>query len=106
LINLPITEDFGHKYPIIQYVDYTLMIMHANIDKLLQLKELFNTFSASTSLKVNFHKTTLVPMNIDNDQALELASAVGCRVESLPFTNLGLPLGTTRPSVADLIPMV
>jgi hypothetical protein len=45
-------------------------------------------------------------MNIDNDQALELASAVGCRVESLPFTNLGLPLGTTRPSVADLIPMV
>jgi hypothetical protein len=47
-----------------------------------------------------------VPINIDNARATELANIFGCKVESLPFTYLGLPLGTTRPSVSDLMPMV
>jgi hypothetical protein len=55
---------------------------------------------------VNFHKTTLVPINIDNEKANELADIFGCKVESLPFAYLGLPLGTTRPSVSDLMPTV
>jgi hypothetical protein len=55
---------------------------------------------------VNFHKTTLVPINIDNEKANELADIFGCKVESLPFTYMGLPLGTTRPSVSDLMPTV
>jgi hypothetical protein len=47
-----------------------------------------------------------VPINIDNAKTTELANIFGCRVESLPFAYLGLPLGTTRPSVSDLMPMV
>jgi hypothetical protein len=43
---------------------------------------------------------------IDNEQAQILAQSFGCKVESLPFTYLGLPLGTTRPSVNDLMPLV
>jgi hypothetical protein len=46
-----------------------------------------------------------VPINIDNSQTMELANAFGCKVESLPFTYLGLPLGTTRTSVANLMPL-
>jgi hypothetical protein len=30
----------------------------------------------------------------------------GCKVESLPFAYLGLPLGTRRPSVSNLMPTV
>jgi hypothetical protein len=36
----------------------------------------------------------------------ELANIFGCKVESLPFAYVGLPLGTTRPSVSNLMPMV
>jgi hypothetical protein len=39
LINLPIDNDFGQKYPIIQYADDTLMIMPADVDQLMQLKK-------------------------------------------------------------------
>jgi hypothetical protein len=31
---------------------------------------------------------------------------IGCRVGMMPFTYLGLPMGTTRPTVEDLMPMV
>jgi hypothetical protein len=55
---------------------------------------------------VNFNKTTLVPINLGQEEAAGLAEVFGCRVETLPFTYLGLPLGTTRPSVADLMPLV
>jgi hypothetical protein len=64
------------------------------------------TFSASTGLHVNYHKTTLVPINTDSWYANLLANALRCKVESLPFTYLGLPLGTTKPSVADIMPLV
>jgi hypothetical protein len=106
ILSLPIDDDFGQKFPIIQYADDTLMIMPADLHQIMALKEILFTFSASTGLHVNYHKTTLVPINIDSCYANLLANAFGCKVESLPFTYLGLPLGTTKPSVADLMPLV
>ena len=35
-----------------------------------------------------------------------LAAGFGCKVESPPFTYLGLPMGTTRPRIIDLMPIV
>jgi hypothetical protein len=105
LLQLPIPIQ-QQDFPIVQYADDTLMIMPADSGQLIHLKEIMQTFSESTGHHVNYHKTTLVPINIDNARATELANIFGCRVESLPFAYLGLPLGTTRPSVSDLMPMV
>jgi hypothetical protein len=80
--------------------------MPADAVQLNGLKDILRLFSASTGLQVNFHKTTIVPINIDTDHAQALAQSFGCKVESLPFIYLGLPLGTTRPSVNDLMPLV
>jgi hypothetical protein len=82
------------------------MIMPADVEQLIQLKNILQIFSSSTSLKVNYHKTTLVPINIDYDHSTALANTFECKVETLPFAYLGLPLGTTRPSVADFMPIV
>jgi hypothetical protein len=82
------------------------MIMPADMEQLMQLKNILQIFSSSTGRKVNYNKTTLVPINIDTDHATTLANAFECKVKTLPFTYLGLPLGTTRPSVADLMPIV
>jgi hypothetical protein len=105
-IALPIDNDFGQKFPIIQYADDTLLIMPACANQLAKLKDILILFSDATGLKVNFHKTSLVPINITQEEAQNLASSFGCRVEGLPFTYLGLPLGTTKPSVDDLMPLV
>jgi hypothetical protein len=51
-------------------------------------------FSDSTSLKVNFDKSFLVPINMSHARADQLASVFGCNIGAMPFTYLGLPLST------------
>jgi hypothetical protein len=45
----------------------------------------------------------MVPINISSDRCKELADILHCKAESMPFTYLGLPMGTTRPKIEDLI---
>jgi hypothetical protein len=87
----------------LQYADDTLIIFPANVDQLLRLKEILETFSNSTGLRINYHKTSMVPINISSDRCRELADIFQCKAESSPFTYLGLPMGNTRPKIEDLI---
>jgi hypothetical protein len=47
-----------------------------------------------------------VPINVSSDLMDELARDFGCQIGGMPFTYLGLPLGTTRPTMSDLSPIV
>jgi hypothetical protein len=44
-------------------------------------------------LKVNFHKSMLVGVNIGDSWLTEAASVLGCKVGKVPFMYLGLPIG-------------
>jgi hypothetical protein len=70
------------------------------------MKLVLEEFVVSTSLKVNFCKSFLVPINVAEDKWHILTNALGCQLASLPFTYLGLPLGTTRPSVQKSSPIM
>jgi hypothetical protein len=48
----------------------------------------------------------MVPINISNDRCDELATIFGCKRENMPFTYLGLPMGSTKPKVDDLMPII
>jgi hypothetical protein len=96
-----LAKDFGQDYPIIQYANDTLIILPTEAPQLFLLKVLLRSFTNSTRLWVNSSKFFLVPINISNEKAQHLASTVGCSVVAMPFTYLGLPLGTTRPSIED-----
>lgn len=45
-------------------------------------------------------------MNISQEEADRLASILGCKLGTMPFTYLGLPMGTTRPTFQELMPLV
>lgn len=47
-----------------------------------------------------------MPINVAAQKTTDLANLLGCQVGEMPFTYLGLPLGTTRPTVKDLMPLV
>ena len=64
------------------------------------------TFQQSTGLKVNFAKSSMIPLNLEEGEAIRLAAVLGYRIGQLPFTYLGSPLGTTRPRIVDLMPLV
>jgi hypothetical protein len=99
-------NSFGGDYPIVQYADDTLLIMPANECQVTNLKNILGAFSASTGLKVNFAKSSIVPINVEPEKMVVLAAILDCHVGSMPFTYLGLPLGTTRSSMDDYLPLL
>lgn len=100
-IPLPSTQ-----FPIIQYADDTLIILKADQREILCLKALLNTFSTCSGLKINYHKSCMIPINTDNDRTEILAGTFGCKIGSLPFTYLGLPMGITKPRIVDFSPLI
>jgi hypothetical protein len=105
LLSLPI-EVGDPDFPIVQYADDTLLILLAEMDQVLALKEILHKFYVSTGLKVNYHKSCMVPINVPGEAMHQLANAFGCQVATLPFTYLGLPLGTTKPKIQHFSPIV
>lgn len=103
-LDLPIPRE--GLCPIIQYADDTILVLLDEDGQLLHLKEILQHYATSTGLKINFHKSNLIPINLSADRASELAEIFGCVVASMPFTYLGLPLGTTQPSITDFFPLV
>jgi hypothetical protein len=93
-------------FPVVQYADDTLVIMPADTTQILIMKQILENYALSTGLKINFHKSSLIPINLDHVSASGIAQLLGCNIASMPFTYLGLPLGTTKPTVQDLLPLV
>jgi hypothetical protein len=48
----------------------------------------------------------MIPLNLSQEQAINLASTFGCQLGTFPFTYLGLPMGTTKPRVEDYMPLM
>ena len=48
----------------------------------------------------------MVPINVPLNKMQDLANAFGCQIDSMPFTYLGLPMGTTKPRMEDLTPLM
>ena len=94
------------EYPVIQYADDTILVMPACLQQALTMKGILIDYASSIGLRINFHKSTLIPINLFADAATTFANLFGCSVGSMPFTYLGLPLGTSKPTILDLMPMV
>jgi len=47
---------------------------------------MLNSFAESTSLKVNFDKSMMVPINVADDKLEILSTTLGSSKGSLPFT--------------------
>jgi hypothetical protein len=106
LLKLHIPLSFTSDFPIIQYADDTLIIMEGCARQLTFLKSLLQTFATSSGLRVNYSKSMMVPINIDDQKMELLANTLGCSIGSMPFTYLGLHLGTTKPKVIDFLPLI
>lgn len=78
----------------------------ASQKELFCLKALLHTFTQDTGLKINYHKSIIYPLNIPEEKVNNLALLLGYKVGTMPFTYLGLPMGTTRPRVVDMAPLV
>jgi hypothetical protein len=105
-LTLPLPLRCGTGFSIVQYADDTLLFLEACPRQLMTLKGLLNTFVASTCLRVDYQKSNIYPINVDQHKMEMLAQTFGCCIGSFPFTYLGLPLGPNKPNVDDMFPLV
>jgi hypothetical protein len=102
----PFLPDYGMDYPVIQYANDTLIIMPVCTQEVSVMKDILDKYAASTGLHINYIKSVLIPIKLTHDNAVLMAQRFGCSIGQMPFTYLGLPLGATRPTVMDLMPLV
>jgi hypothetical protein len=70
-LRLPIPLDVD--YPIVQYDDDTIIVLPAEGDQFMLFKEFLNKYAGFTGLKVNYHKSSLIPSNLSSQEAEHMA---------------------------------
>jgi len=92
--------------PILQYADDTLLLLRGDLAEVQQLKLLLDQFALATGLHINFHKSTAVPMHMDDEYASQCVAALGCRCEGFPQVYLGLPLSCEKLRLSAFDPYI
>jgi hypothetical protein len=106
ILNLPILHSCGADFPIIQYANDTILILEACLRQLFFLKAMLNSFAESIGLHVNYHKSNIYPINVSDQKLAILANTFHCKVGTMPFTYLGLPLGPKNPNLGVLLLLI
>ncbi|KAD3068242.1 hypothetical protein E3N88_36122 [Mikania micrantha] len=65
----------------------------ASLTNILNLTRILRCFNLSSGLKINFKKSFLYGIGIEQGSATSLARVIRCKVGSFPFTYLGVPVG-------------
>jgi len=109
-----IRTDGGVRHPamdnascsVLQYADDTLIVLKAAPGDVIRLKILLDQFATATGLRINFHKSTIVPMNVDAADLPGLLDILGCRQDSFPQTYLGMPLSNVKLNLSAFTPLI
>ena len=77
----------------LQFADDTLILGEKSWTNIRAMRGFLLLFEALSGLKVNFSKSQLVGVNVPSSWLSEAALVLICKVGSLPFVYLGLPIG-------------
>jgi len=72
LLSLPINLVHSQDFPLLQYADDTLIFMEGDARQLFFLKALLNSFAESTDLNVNYNKSFMVPIKLQQKNLISL----------------------------------
>ena len=89
----------------LQFTD-TLLFCDTNEFQLLNVKAILLCLEAVSGLRVNFFKSEMIGVRVEDTHLASLADILGCKVGSLPSSYLGLPLCIEVASKALRSPMI
>jgi hypothetical protein len=90
----------------LQYADDTLCIEEATWENLWVLKAILRGFEMVSGLKVNFWKSNILGVNVPIEFMQAASTFLNCRVGSVPFKYLGLPVGANPRRVSTWEPLI
>lgn len=59
-----------------------------------------------SGLRVNYPKSNIIPINVKEEKMRILVGILNCKIGSLPFTNLCLPLGLSQLKLHNCLPLI
>jgi len=100
--------DFGSNNFLshLQYTDDTLVFMPASLRALQSVKRVLRWFALCSGLHINFFKSSLIGINVDDSCLDEFAKSFFCRHDSLPCNYMGMPLGSNPRRISTLKPII
>jgi len=90
----------------LQYADDTILFSDCEESHLRNLKSCLCLFEHISGMRINFHKSEIVPMNLNPSEAHEISHIFGCPIGSFPLKYLGVPLHFDKIKREELQPLV
>ncbi|GAU29337.1 hypothetical protein TSUD_227080 [Trifolium subterraneum] len=90
----------------LQFADDTLLVGTKSWANIRILKAVLSLFENVSGLKINFHKSMLFGVNVNDSWLHEAASVLRCKHGRLPFLYLGLPIGGDARKLQFWYPLV
>jgi hypothetical protein len=90
----------------LQYADDTLLFSTPENETLRNLKGVLMIFEQVSGMRINFHKSEVIPLNLEEDVVNEISHILACPVGALPFRYLVVPLHFEKLKREDLQPIL
>jgi hypothetical protein len=90
----------------LQYADDMLLFLENDLDKAENLKWLLVCYEQLSGMKINYDKSDLLVVGVEEDRANEFAKIFCCKRSNFPIKYLGVPLYFNKLRREDLQPII
>ena len=90
----------------LQYADDTILFLENSAHKARNFKWFLSCFESLSGMKINFHKSDLMTINIDEEVANDFAQIFCCKKGSFPIKYLGVSLHYDNLKREDIHPII
>lgn len=94
------------SFPLLQFADDTILICEASWENLWSVKTILRSFELVSSLRVNFSKSNIFGLNLQDSFLSAASHFLSCCIGSFPFKFLGLPVGANPRRCSTWEPIV
>ncbi|XP_050232953.1 uncharacterized protein LOC126681456 [Mercurialis annua] len=85
-------EDYHESLSILQFADDTLLFIPNNMEMIKNLLRILRCFELISGLRINFKKSSIIGLNVQEADLTAAANILNCKTEKLPIDYLGMPL--------------
>ena len=78
---------------VLQFADETLFMCEDFYNNIFSIKAILRGYEITSRLKINFHKSKLVGINVERSSLVFYASSLNCTLMRVPFKYLGVVVG-------------
>jgi hypothetical protein len=90
----------------LQYADDTLLFLKNNYVDAIHLKWIMVCFEKISGMKINYGKSDMVPVSLDEEEIQQYAGIFYCMIGSFPFKYLGVQMHHEKLRREDIQPIV